>query len=147
MGSSGYMEPITPCPDDRRASAGAYVMNRMLRSEIQRYEEHLKQCPRCAELVAATRAVLPVSVVHQTEDGPVHLWASPNKEGDWRARIWGRQLAGARRFATMGETNRHLLDSFARMFPEHVCTTACMELDRAAQEAAAARMEFWDYSE
>jgi hypothetical protein len=121
-------------------------MNCMPPHEIREFEEHLALCPRCAEIVDDVRAVLAVSLVHQTEDGPVHLSASPD-EGGWRARIWGRQLAGARRFQTRAEANRHLLDSFARMFPHHLCSAGCEPLDEAAQESAAARMQFWDYWE
>jgi hypothetical protein len=114
-------------------------MNCMPPNEIREFEEHLALCPRCAEIVEDIRAALPVSLVHQTEDGPVHLSTSPDKEGGWKARIWGRQLAGARRFQTLAEANRHLLDSFARMFPHHLC--------EAAQESAATGMQFWDYWE
>jgi len=141
------MEPFISCPADPNASAELYLMNRMLPDEFREYQEHLAQCPRCAEIVAITRARLPVSRVHLTEDGPVHLWASPDKDGGWKARIWGRQLAGARRFQTLAEANRHLLDSFARMFPGHLCSGGCEQLDETAQENAAARMQFWDYSE
>lgn len=89
----------------------------------------------------------PVSVVHQTEDGPVHLWASPGQDGRWRARIWGQQLAGTHQFQTLAEANRHLLESFLQMFPDHVCSSGCVPLDAAAQQSAAAKMQFRDYSE
>jgi hypothetical protein len=120
-------------------------MNRMPPNEIPEFEEHLALCRRCAEMVEDGRAALPASMVHQTEDGPVHLWASPDKGDGWKARIWGRQLAGARRFPSLAEANRHLLDSFARMFPDHLCSGGCEHLDEAAQESAAARLQFWDY--
>jgi len=141
------MEPILPCPADPRTSAEAYLTNRMPPHAIRKFDEHIARCPRCAGIVEDVRAALPVSLVHGTEDGPVHLWASPDKEGRWKARIWGRQLAGARRFQTLTEANRHLLDSFARMFPDHLCSGGCEPLDDAAQERAAAEMQFWDYSE
>jgi hypothetical protein len=122
-------------------------MNRMPPNEIREFEGHLALCPRCREIVEDVRAGLPVSRVHQTEDGPVHLWASPDPEGGWKARIWGRELAGARRFETLAEANRHLLDSFGQMFGEHLCSEGCEHLDEATQEGAAARMQFWDYRE
>jgi hypothetical protein len=122
-------------------------MNRMPPDEIHEFEAHIAQCRRCAEIVEITRAESPVSLVHQTEDGSVHLWASPDKHGDWKARIWGQQLAGARRFPTLAEANQHLLDAFAQMFPGHICSGACERLDAAAQQSAAAKMQFWDYSE
>jgi len=88
----------------------------------------------------------PISVVHQTEDGPVHLWSLPGQEGCWKARIWGRQLAGTEQFGSLAEANRHLIESFAEMFSEHVCSSGCMPLDAVAQERAAAEMQFRDYS-
>jgi hypothetical protein len=141
------MASPVPCPLDPRASAKAYVTNQMPRHEMRDFEEHLANCERCAEIVEEAKAPQPVSVVHQTEDGPVHLWASPDQEGGWKAQIWGQQLAGARRFQTLPEANRYLLDSFARMFPEHECKGGCQHLDEAAQATAAARMQFWDYWE
>ena len=141
------MEPFIQCLSDPRAAAKAYLMNRMLPKEIREFEEHIIECRRCAEVVESTLAELPISLVHQTEDGPVHLWASPNKAEGWKARMWGEQLAGANRFGTLAETNRFLLDSFAQMFPGHVCSSRCESLDEAAQESAAERLQFWDYSE
>lgn len=97
--------------------------------------------------VSVFLAPRPVSVVHQTEDGPVHLWASPGPEGNWKARIWGQQLGGTQQFRTLAEANRHLIESFSQMFPDHVCSSGCVPLDAAAQESAARKMQFRDYSE
>jgi len=90
------MEPFISCPADPNASAESYLMNRMLPNEFREYQEHLAQCPRCAEIVAITRARLPVSRVHLTEDGPVHLWASPDKDGGME----GENLGPATRRST-----------------------------------------------
>ena len=141
------MEPLVQCPGDPRASAKAYLMNRMLPKEIREFEEHVALCPSCRETLESVRAEIPVSFVHQTEDGPVHLWASPDEAGGWKARMWGHQLAGARRFPDVAEANRHLRESFARMFPGHRCSGGCGYLEEAAQEHAAERMQFGDYLE
>lgn len=132
---------------NRSTSAEAYLMSRMLSAKIREFEQHVAQSPHCAEIVENAKAELPASLVHQTEDGPVHLWASADKQGGWKARIWSRQLAGAHRFETMAEANRYLRDSFAQMFPEHLCAGGCQSLGETAQERAAAGMYFWDYSE
>jgi hypothetical protein len=141
------MEPIIHCPADPRASAEAYLTNRMLPDQIREFEAHQAQCVRCAVIVESVKAGLPVSFVHQTGDGPVHLWAVPDQEGGWRARIWGRQLAGARRFATMAEANQYLRESFAQMFHGHQCGGGCRYLEDTAHEHAADKMHFEDYSE
>jgi len=44
-----------------------------------------------------------VNEIHFTEDGQIHLCASPDKDGGWRARRWGTQLSGARHFKTVEE--------------------------------------------
>jgi len=107
----------------------------------------LGACPRCIWLLERVRATVPASLVHQTEDGPVHLWATSDGNGGWRARIWGRELAGARRFATLTDANRYLRYSFAEIFPKHECSAGCASLDEAAQKNAAVRMQYRDYTE
>jgi hypothetical protein len=84
--------------------------------------------------------VKPISLIHDTEDGMVHLWASEAKEGGWNARFWGEALAGAAHFGTVEEANAHLARCFAEMFPAHVCTEACGTPGAvAARNAADAR--------
>lgn len=86
-----------------------------------------------------------VSEIHFTEDGQIHLWASPDKDGGWRARRWGAQLSGARHFKTVEEANAYLQQSFREMFPEHVCTAQCGTSGEVAQRRAAEEMNFHDY--
>ena len=88
---------------------------------------------------------LGVSEIHSTEDGPIHLWVSPDKEGGWKARIWGTQLAGARSFKTVEAANTYALDSFRQMFPEHTCTDRCGTSAAVAQKQAADEMNAGDY--
>jgi len=88
-----------------------------------------------------------LSVIHETEDGAVHLWASRDEDGAWKARNWGTQLAGGWRFRTVGEADGYLLDSFRRMFPGHRCGGRCGAVEAAVQRRAAEEMNAWDYTE
>ena len=66
----------------------------------------------------------PVSFIHYTADGPVHLLVRPSKAG-WRAFHWGRKEAGTWTFNTLQEANGHLLRFFERLFFGHRCSPAC----------------------
>jgi hypothetical protein len=88
-----------------------------------------------------------LSAIHETEDGAVHMWASLDKTGDWKALLWGTELAGVRHFLTVNEANGYLLDSFWRMFPEHSCSGHCGTLDAVAQKRAAEKMNACDYAD
>lgn len=88
----------------------------------------------------------PVSFIHDTEDGPIHLLTLPDKDGGWKALHWGTTLSGGRHFRTMVKANVHLLQSFAELFPDHVCTLRCGTAEKVAQLRAAADMNFWDHS-
>src|ERR1051326_8297907 len=98
-------------------------MDRMLSAKTRVLEEQVAQSPHCADLVEKA-----TSLVHLTEDGPVHLWVSSDNQGGWKTKIWSKQIAGAGRFETLAEANRHLRDSFAQMFPEHTCSAGCKSL-------------------
>ena len=88
----------------------------------------------------------PVSFIHDTEDGQVHLWASSDDEGGWNARFWGRELAGARHFDTVAKANAYLRDSFTEMFPEHRCTEQCGTATEIAQRRGMTESGYHDYS-
>lgn len=77
----------------------------------------------------------PMSFIHDTEDGLIHLWAAKANAGGWNARFWGGQLAGGAHFKTLEEALNHLSRRFAEMFPEHVCSIGC-----GASGAVAARI-------
>jgi hypothetical protein len=70
----------------------------------------------------------PVSFIHHTDDGPVHLLARPSK-GGWRAFHWGRQEAGTWTFNTLQEANEHLLQFFEKLYFGHRCSAACGPVD------------------
>jgi hypothetical protein len=52
----------------------------------------------------------PISFIHQTSDGPVHLLVKNSKLG-WDSFHWERNLGGAWTFNTLGEANQYVLDS------------------------------------
>ena len=66
----------------------------------------------------------PLSFIHHTNDGPIHLLVRPSKTG-WRAFHWGRNEAGTWTFSTLQEANEHLLCFFEKLYPGHRCSAAC----------------------
>lgn len=66
----------------------------------------------------------PLSFIHHTEDGPVHLLVRPSKAG-WRALHRGRNEAGTWTFSTLPEANEHLLCFFEKLYLGHRCSPAC----------------------
>src|SRR5271154_6978780 len=66
----------------------------------------------------------PVSFVHQTRDGPVHLLVRASRAG-WDSLHWGKRLAGAWTFPTMAEANDYALRRFRDLYLGHRCTAAC----------------------
>jgi hypothetical protein len=76
----------------------------------------------------------PVSFIHDTEDGPIHLLVSSDKKGAWIARHWGHQLAGIRLYKTLAAANRGVRQTFRELFPEHVCTRRCGRADQVAND-------------
>ena len=100
--------------------------------------------PTIVELLVARE---PLSLIHDTEDGPIHLWTLPDKDGAWEACFWGIELAGTRRFRTMAQANSYLLGSFARMFPTHSCTDRCRTGAEVAQRKAAMDLHFHQFAD
>ena len=91
-----------------------------------------------------------VSSIHETEDGLVHLLVVPDKEGGWRATIFGQQLACARHFDSVAGANSYVIASFSQMFPEHLCGSKCAPASEAAQRhpsAGSPRLESTDEPE
>lgn len=70
----------------------------------------------------------PISYIHQTADGPVHLLVRASRMG-WDSIHWGRKLAGAWTFPTMVEANRYVLHRFRRLYYGHRCSGACGPVD------------------
>lgn len=114
-----------------------YALGRLSEPVLGRVEEHLLVCETCRNEVArhdrfinALRVLLvPMSFVHETEDGPVYSRTAPGPDGAWVARHWGHELDGARTCATILDANEYLLVSFAEMFPEHECGPGCQVSD------------------
>ena len=69
-------------------------------------------------------SIVPVSFVHQTGDGPVHLLVIPSKAG-WEALHWSSRGAGAWTFKTLAEANSNLLCLFQEMYGGHRCSAEC----------------------
>jgi hypothetical protein len=70
----------------------------------------------------------PVSFIHQTGDGPVHLLVKPSKPG-WTALHWSNRGAGAWTFKTLAEANDSVLRLFQEMYDGHRCSPACRTVD------------------
>ena len=75
-----------------------------------------------------TRTDKPISFIHQTGDGPVHLLVKASRLG-WDSLHWGKRLAGGWTFPTMGEANEYVLGRFQELYCGHRCTTACGPVD------------------
>jgi len=66
----------------------------------------------------------PISYIHQTGDGPVHLLVRASRRG-WDSLHWGRRHAAAWTFETMAEANRFVLHRFRKLYYGHRCSTEC----------------------
>ena len=75
-----------------------------------------------------TRADTPVSFIHQTGDGPVHLLVRASRVG-WDSLHWGKRLAGTWTFPTMGEANEYVLRRFQELYYGHRCSASCGPVD------------------
>jgi hypothetical protein len=114
-----------------------YSLDRLHDPILAQVEEHLLVCEFCREVVAENDRLLhalrvlriPMSFVHQTEDGPICSHVARLDERTWFARHWGRELHGGRSFESILDANEYLLNSFAEMFPEHECGPGCRSLD------------------
>ena len=99
-----------------------YSRGRLAPTRVPRLEEHLLVCERCRVTLGA---IEPFGFVHITSDGPVYLRVTTLRNGRFSARLWGRQLDGAREFRTGRGARGYLVRIFSKMFPEHVCTARC----------------------
>ena len=114
-----------------------YALGRLAEPVLGRVKEHLLTCEACRQDVDScdrgigTRrgSLVPMSFVHETEDGPIYSHTTPGPGGGWVARHWGRELDGGRTCQTILDANEYLLVSFAEMFPEHECGPGCQILD------------------
>ncbi|HXI43083.1 MAG TPA: hypothetical protein VNH18_35655 [Bryobacteraceae bacterium] len=80
---------------------------------------------------AAQQAIFctePISIIHDTDEGPVHLFVLPSKAG-WRAFHWSPREAGTWTFSTLQEANEHLLRFFGNLYSGHRCSLACGPVD------------------
>ena len=70
----------------------------------------------------------PVSFIHQTGDGPVHLYVRATRAG-WDSLHWSKRQAGTWTFPTMAEANEYVLRRFRELYLGHRCTDACRPVD------------------
>ena len=66
----------------------------------------------------------PISFIHQTGDGPVHLLVKPSKKG-WDSLHWNSKGAAAWTFPTMLEANDYVLRYFKDIYAGHRCSAQC----------------------
>jgi hypothetical protein len=66
----------------------------------------------------------PISFIHETRDGLVHLLVKPSKSG-WVALYWGSRVAGAWPSATLAQANENVLRCFQNIYFGHKCSEAC----------------------
>jgi hypothetical protein len=70
----------------------------------------------------------PISFIHQTRNGPVHLLVRPSRAG-WVSLHWDSKEAGTWTFKTLAEANENLLRHFRKLYSGHVCSAACRSVD------------------
>jgi hypothetical protein len=74
----------------------------------------------------------PLSFIHDTGDGPVHLLVKPCNKG-WQALHWGHKVGGAWTFSTMAEANEHALHWFNERYCGHRCSSRCGPVNTIAR--------------
>jgi len=87
-------------------------------------ESHLLICAACRDRLAR---IEPFNTVHYTQDGPIYSRITQMQDGSFAARHWGRQIDGGSRYRDLAAAREYLLESFAQMFPEHMCGEACSD--------------------
>lgn len=73
----------------------------------------------------------PISFIHETRDGRVHLLVKPAQSG-WIALYWGSRVAGAWPCATLAQANENVLRCFRNIYVSHKCSEACRPADTVA---------------
>jgi hypothetical protein len=99
-----------------------YSLDKLAESRAALIEEHLRVCKHCRTRL---ESIEPVSFVHFTEDGPVYSRATLLGTGEVMARHWGTELDGGRIFGNVSAARKYLNESFAQMFPDHICKGRC----------------------
>ena len=100
----------------------SYSLGRLAAARTAALERHLLTCPRCR---AKLHAIEPYNFVHYTNAGPFYSRITKLRTGMFVARHWGRDLEGGKEFRTHKGAKAYLARTFARLFPEHICTAWC----------------------
>ncbi|MGO4885624.1 MAG: hypothetical protein ACLP59_33105 [Bryobacteraceae bacterium] len=99
-----------------------YSLGRIVLPRSAALEQHLLVCSACR---ADLQAIEPYNFVHYTRDGPFYSRITKLRSGELVARHWGKTIEGGKTFRTRAGAKAYLVRSFARIFPEHVCTRRC----------------------
>jgi len=70
----------------------------------------------------------PVSFIHETGDGPVHLLVKASRAG-WDSLHWNSKVAGSWTFKTLAEANENVLQCFQRVYLGHRCSNSCRPVE------------------
>jgi hypothetical protein len=115
-----------------------YALRRLSEFEVMAIQEHLLICTvgqthyeETLEFASVMRAatqqmVTELIATHHTNDGPIHLYVRPIGPEAWVCTIRGTSTSGGRSAATRQEAIDRCINDFRAMFPEHVCSRACI---------------------
>ena len=120
-----------------------YILNQLPERRAEAMEEHLLVCPECQSACRAEDQMMPAATqalnlveellveVHHTEDGLIEIIVRPESDR-WVGRITGRQiiLDGGFWEKTREQAIRRAAEDFIAMFPEHRCTSQCLQSGR-----------------
>jgi hypothetical protein len=117
-----------------------YALNRLPDALLPPVEEHVLICEECRQrlhtvdvFVSTLKTTLRRSEpnvvfwqLHQTDDGPVEIWIERAGERKWVSQRRGFALSGGGEFRTQAEAMQEMSQSFIGLFPEHICSVACL---------------------
>ena len=111
-------------------------------AKLEETEDHLLVCQSCQDKLvlacqdeqrvksaAGTQSANRLRSIHITEDGPIFAAMRRGAAGKRIARHWGRQLSGCQICSSVQEADEYLTESFWQMFPNHVCSKQCIDLN------------------
>ncbi len=119
-----------------------YVLGRLTGPTLASIQQHLSCCSDCRfqvkvveEMIAilrkAPRKAVALRFQHETQDGMITSEVIRITRRKWIAHHTGPQLDGGITTSTLRAANAYLVDSFAQMFPDHICTEKCGDVPNA----------------
>ena len=79
-------------------------------------------CDRCRRRLVV---IEPMNTIHCTESGPFYSRITMLNSQTYWGHHWGCDIEGGNTFGSVAAARHYLVDSFLKMFPEHVCSDAC----------------------